>query len=241
MTGTDAPVYATRGSWRVTILKPVLGGLLIAAAGIGPWLVLSGWNRTIRPDIPWGAAATLGYVAIALAVVAWLIRRGHAGLLRIWPPQRTADADFVSAPALLAGFLVLYLAWIAIARLSPMPDLSAFPTTAYRWSMFLMGGLMSGLVEEVAYRGYMQRELERVVPTQAIAITSAVFVLSHLTQGLGAVLVLGPGLFIASYLYGLLAQRTGTILPGIAIHIAGDLAHAFFGVLRGDGSALFVS
>lgn len=238
---TTPATSLTRGSWRVTILKPVLGGLLIAAAGIGPWLVLSGWNRTVRPDIPWAAAATLGYVAVAAGGLAWFIRRGHPGLLRIWPPQRAADADFVSMPALLGGFLLLYIAWIAIAWTSPVPDLSAFPTTAYRWSMFLMGGLMSGVVEEVAYRGFMQKQLERVVPTQAIAITSAVFVLSHITQGLGAVLVLGPGLFIASYLYGLLAQRTGTILPGIAIHVIGDLAHAFFGVLHGDASALFVS
>lgn len=41
-------------------------------------------------------------------------------------------------------------------------------------------------------------------------------------------------------IYGMLVRRTGTVLPGIAIHIMGDLACVYFGVLGGDGSLLFV-
>jgi membrane protease YdiL (CAAX protease family) len=114
-----------------------------------------------------------------------------------------------------------------VGKLSPLPDLSAFPTTSYRWSMFLMGGVTSGVVEEAAYRGYMQTGLERRDPDNAILITSLVFVLSHITHGLGAVLLLGPGIFSASVFYGLLARRTGTIVPGMVIHVAGDLAYTF--------------
>jgi membrane protease YdiL (CAAX protease family) len=136
---------------------------------------------------------------------------------------------------------LLYLAWIAMSLISPTPDLSAYPTTSYRWSMFLMGGITAGLVEEVAFRGYMQSGLERVDPANAIWLTSLVFVVSHITQGIGAVLVMGPGIFIASILYGTLARRTGTILPGIVIHLLGDLARVYFGVLRGDPGLLFVT
>jgi hypothetical protein len=46
-------------------------------------------------------------------------------------------------------------------------------------------------------------------------------------------------MFVASMLYGVLARRTGTIVPGMVIHAAGDLARVYFGVLRGDGSLLF--
>ena len=42
-------------------------------------------------------------------------------------------------------------------------------------------------------------------------------------------------------LYGTLARRTGTILPGIAIHVLGDLSRVYFGVLGGDGNVLFVN
>jgi membrane protease YdiL (CAAX protease family) len=135
---------------------------------------------------------------------------------------------------------LLYVLWIAISRMSPMPDLSVYPTTSYRWSMFIMGGVTAGVVEEVAFRGYMQTGVERHDRENAIWITSLVFVASHITQGIGAVLM-GPGMFIASMLYGTLARRMGTILPGIVIHVLGDLARVYFGVLQGDGSRLFVT
>ena len=120
-----------------------------------------------------------------------------------------------------------------------VPDLAEYPTTAFRWSVLLMGGLTSGVVEEAAYRGYMQSGLERHDSSKAILITSFVFAASHITHGLETVLLLGPGLFVASLLYCTLARRTGTILPGIAIHVLGDLSYVFFGVLRGDASLLF--
>lgn len=134
----------------------------------------------------------------------------------------------------------LYLVWILISRMSPTPDLSAFPTTSYRWSTFLMGGVTAGVAEELAFRGYMQTGIERHDRANAVWITSLVFVAVHVTQGIPAVVLLGPGLFVASMLYGTLARRTGTIIPGMAIHVAGDLARIYFGVLRGDGSLLFV-
>jgi membrane protease YdiL (CAAX protease family) len=107
--------------------------------------------------------------------------------------------------------------------------------------MFIMGGVVAGVVEEAAFRGYMQTGLERHDRQNAIWITSVVFVAAHITHGLGDVLFLGPGIFIASVLYGMLALRTGTILPGMVIHALGDLARVYFGVLKGDGSLLFVN
>jgi membrane protease YdiL (CAAX protease family) len=48
--------------------------------------------------------------------------------------------------------------------------------------MFIMGGLMSGVVEEAAFRGYMQTGLEKIDPANALVITSLVFAASHITQ-----------------------------------------------------------
>lgn len=226
---------------------PVLQGLLIAAAGIVPFTVAASLNQRIRPDMPWAALVTLAWL---LLLIGWLNGVGwphrtadeRRRRLRLWPPVRNESVATGSlpVPAILLALALLYLLWIALGRTSTLPDLAAYPTTSYRWSMFLMGGIVSGVVEEAAYRGYMQTGLERVVPGQAILITSVAFTLSHITDGLGALLLLGPGLFAASMLYGALARRLGTILPGIAIHVAGDLAYTFFGVLRGDTSLLFV-
>lgn len=227
--------------------RPIIVGLLILAGGLVPWTLLAAMNARVWPDIPWAALATVVYVG---ALLAWLHGYGpprgtsaaRRHRLRLWPPRlpRDAAADAIPTSVLVLFLVVLNAVWIVVGRLSPLPDLTAFPTTSYRWSMFIMGGLMSGVVEETAFRGYMQTGLEKVNPGSAVVITSIVFAASHITQGVGAVLLLGPGLFAAAMLYGLLARRTGTILPGMLIHIVGDLSYTFLGVLRGDGSLLFV-
>lgn len=232
----------------IAYIRPILTGLLILAAGIVPWMLLSDINARVRPDIPWAALVTVVYVATLLA---WLNGRSaprdtaehRRRRLRLWPPIRSREGEVVSLTtgSLIILLVLLYAAWVIIGRISPTPNLAAFPTTSYRWSMFIMGGLMSGVMEEAAFRGYMQTGLEKLDPANALVITSLAFAASHITHGLGAVLLLGPGLFIAAMIYGLLAQRTGTILPGMVLHMLGDLAYTFFGVLRGDASLLFVS
>lgn len=244
MTGTDAPDQieppAIRG-----YAAPILIGLLILAAGLVPWLLLSQLNARIRPDLPWAALTTVAYLALLIAWLhGWGPPRGNADQrrrrLRLWPRSRPEAGEF-PVWGLVASLVLLYLLWIGMGRMSPLPDLSDYPTTAYRWSMFIMGAVTAGVVEEVAFRGYMQTGLERHDHRNAIWITSLVFALSHITQGIGAILLLGPGLFVASMLFGVLARRTGTILPGIALHVTGDLASVYFGALRGDASLLFVS
>lgn len=229
-------------------ITPIIAGLLIAAVGLVPWTLLAQVNANVRPDIPWAAVASLAYLVPFLA---WLNGYGPPGRsagrrrqrLRLWPPGTpdAAEAGGLTVGAIVVLLGLVYVLWIMISRLSPLPDLSAFPTTSYRWSMFVMGGVTAGVVEEAAFRGYMQTGIEKHDRENAVWITSLVFVAMHITQGVGAVLLLGPGLFVASMLYGILARRTGTILPGIVIHTVGDLAHVYFGVLGGDGSLLFVN
>lgn len=229
----------------LTYVVPVLTGLLIVAAGLVPWTVLARINASVRPDFPWAALVTLGYVGILLA---WLNGWGppknaaddRRQRLRLWP-RDTPESEGLSVGIIVVFLGLLYVAWIAISLQSPMPDLSVYPTTSYRWSMFIMGGVTAGVLEEVGFRGYMQTGIERYDSDNAIWVTSLAFVAAHITQGLGVVLAMGPGLFIASMLYGTLARRTGTILPGMLIHVLGDLARVYFGVLRGDGSLLFAN
>ena len=143
-------------------------------------------------------------------------------------------------PLIVLALMLLTLVWIIVGRVDTPPDLSAYPTTSYRFSILIMGAVVSGVVEEAAFRGYMQTNLERHSPPSAILVTSVVFTLFHGVHGLGRLLLLGPGFFVASILYGLLARQTGTIVRGIVIHTLGDLAYTYFGMLGGDGSLLFV-
>ena len=231
----------------ISYAKPIAWGLLVALAGVGPWILFARLNATIRPDLPWAALATAVYLA---ALLSWLNGFGPPGasagmrrdLLNLWPTDAKSrpNIDGLSIGAMVALLAGLYAAWIVVGWTTPIPDLTVYSTSSYRWSMFLMGPVTAGVVEEAAFRGYMQRGLERVDPANALWITSLVFVAAHITHGLGAVVLLGPGLFAVSMLYGALARRIGSIVPGMVIHTLGDMAYMYFGVLRGDGSLLFV-
>lgn len=228
-------------------IKPVLIGALVAILGIAPWVVLASLNARVHPELPWAGLATAAFL---LLFILWLNGSGwprsssefRKRSLRLWPPRpgREAGGHRLAVPLIVLLLGLLTVMWVLVGGATGQPDLSAYPTTAYRFSIFIMGAVVSGVVEEAAFRGYMQTGLERYGPQSAILITSTVFTLFHGVHGIQALLLLGPGFFAASVLYGLLALRTGTILPGMAIHTTGDMAYTYFGRLGGDASLLFV-
>lgn len=231
-----------------TVAVAVLMGLSIAAAGTLPWLALIGMNVREHPDTPWAAVATACWLMLMLV---WLSGRGWPRStsafrrfhLRLWQPQPGAwSGDSLTTILGLIGAMIgLAVLYVLIGASRPPVDLSAYPTTAIRFSALIMSPLVAGVVEEMAFRGYMQRHLERIGPTFAIMLTSAVFTLLHITHGLAYLLTVAPGFFLASVVYGYLAQKSGSILPGMVLHFAGDLAFAYFALLGGDSARLFVN
>src|SRR5688500_19843304 len=79
-------------------VRPVVAGVLVAAVGIGPWVLLARRNLDLRPDVPWAAVATLLYLVLLLGwlngagwprrTAAW--RRWH---LRLWPTREVAGGE----------------------------------------------------------------------------------------------------------------------------------------------------
>lgn len=228
-----------------TVAVALLMGLSIQLIGTLPWVALIRLNAREHPDVPWAAATMACWLVVMLV---WLSGRAwprgtsafRRSRLRLWqPPPGAWSGDSLAAIlGLICAMVGLYVLYAVIGANRPPVDVSDY-SIALRWSALLMGPTVAGVVEEVAFRGYMQSHLERVGPTFAILVSSALFALLHASQGVTYLLTFAPGLFLASVVFGYLALKSGSILPGMALHVAGDIAFAYFALLGGDPSLLF--
>lgn len=229
-----------------TVAVALAMGLGISTIGTLSWVWLIRLNVRQQPEVPWAAAATAGWLGLMLL---WLSGRGwprrtsafrrfHA---RLWRPEPGAwsGENLNTILSLIAAMVAMSVVYVLIGSTRPPVDVSAYPTTAIRFSVLLMGPAVAGIAEELAFRGYMQSHLERIGPTFAIMVTSTAFTLLHGTHGLAYLITVAPGFFLASVVYGYLALKSGSILPGMALHFAGDLAFAYFALLGGNPALLF--
>lgn len=229
-----------------TVIEALLMGLSIALIGVIPWIVMAPLNARYSPELPWAAAATICWLLVLLLWLggaAWpraasAFRRFH---LRLWRPAPGAwrGGNLIEILGLVGALIGLTVFWILIQAGRPPVDVSPYPTTVVRFSVLIMGALVSGVVEEAAFRGYMQSHLEKIGPTFAILVTSVVFTLAHATHGLDYLLAVAPGFFVVSVIYGYLALKSGSILPGMLLHSLGDAAVAYFVLLGGNAALLF--
>ena len=210
-------------------LRAVVLGVLVAAAGSYPWAWLSGANMRYLPSVPWGPLVMAAYL--------WLYWRYTTG--RGWPAAtsparresarvRRVDAS-VWPLAIVAGivglwFSVSLLALIGrfVAISNPVaPDASRLsPLTIL--AFVLMGALVAGVVEEIAFRGYMQGPLERRYgPTAAIVIVGILFGLAHGSHTYWTLAMI-PYYVAVAAVYGGLAYLTDSVLPSLVLHAGGD-------------------
>ena len=230
-----------RSVWRgiVVVVRSGIAAWFIALVLQGIWSALIVGNLQTSPAIPWSVP-----VIVFLVLLAWRYLGGK------WGPRSTAEtrrrylrANAVPARvflwALLAGSLsIAALAgyWIVMTQLVRMPgnvlpDMSKCP-----WLMVGTGSVIGPVMEQAGFWGYGQVMLnEKWRAPAAIVIVSIVFALGPHSPG-GA--VLWPKLvfyFLTSVTFGVMALLTDSILPGLVVHILGDLA--FFTLVWPDDSA----
>ncbi len=215
--------------------RAVIAGLVVGLLGTGAWAWLVGTNIRHGARVPWAVPI----MAILLAVWWGYFARGRG-----WPAstgdarRRSARAnpvpDHLWGPALGAGVLglvgVLLLQGV-LGRLVSLPrqqdlDPSKFPpATVFAW--VIMSALVAGVVEETAFRGYVQGGIERRHgPVLAILATGSVFGLAHFSHpGVGIALL--PYYIAVSAVYGGLAYATNSALPSMVLHSAGNVFSAF--------------
>jgi len=204
-------------------------GLGIALVPGGIWGGLYMLNLKTGPAVPWAV--------VPMALVLWLMWQYLSG--QGWP-RSTSQSRRISMRAtpvsgrtfvwaFLAGALaIVALAgyWIVLFQLVRMPgnvlpNPNDYPLLTMALFM-IMGSLVSPLAEEAGLRGYCQVILEREFRGPiAVVISSVFFAFGHYNHGL-----LWPKLtvyFLAGLAFGTIAYLTKSILPGIPVHMLGDL------------------
>jgi len=220
------------GLWRrlPVVVRAVVIGLLVATAGTGPWALLGAANLSYGSAVPWAVLPTALYL--------WLFWRYVKGAG--WP-RSTADArregsrvrplrDDVWSAALIAGVVgiaAVLLFQNVLGRMVTLPqqrdfDPSRYPiATVAAWAV--MSALVAGVAEEVAFRGYLQRPIERRHgPWVAILVAGVLFGLLHFTHR-EVTWVLLPFYLGVAAVYGMLAYLTDSTLPGIVLHAGGNM------------------
>ena len=199
-------------------LRAVLTGLFVAGVPTFVWALLATVNLKMTPRVPWSVAVMAGLL--------WLYWRYVRSDERARAKPLT---PYVWRLALLAGGSGIAAIWAAFAAFSgvlhvtpPGGDLLKFPVWTILGAL-VMGSAVAGVAEETGFRGFMQLPLERAYgPIAAIATTSIIFTLIHLTHG-KAVLPFLPFYLVAAVIYSFLPLLTGSIFPSMTLHFAGDV------------------
>ncbi|WP_068080170.1 CPBP family intramembrane glutamic endopeptidase [Novosphingobium rosa] len=164
--------------WRKVLLHP---GSLLAIGCV--WLALAEGVPLALAKEFWGQKGEFTGMLVELAVALWLILAWK--LYRRWI-ERSADTELPLAGALpewaagLAFGMVLFSAMTGMVALLGGIEVLGLRGLGRLWAMLGMAAL-SGVGEELLFRGVILRQMEKMVGTWgALAFTSAFFGIAHL-------------------------------------------------------------
>jgi membrane protease YdiL (CAAX protease family) len=210
------------------ITRAVLTGFLVSSVGIAVWTVL----LSVMPA-PWPV------LPMIIALIAYCkFFNGRIGLRKTLELKRFRFRAIKLSPSVWKWSITAAIFFVVIVQASfvitfRLIDFPADKFTAdYKildslpvwiaWVVLIMGSIVAGICEEVGFRGYMQVPLEKKYgPVAAIVITSIVFMLIHLSHSWAKPIL--PHIFLASVLLGILAWKSGSIIPGIIGHSILDI------------------
>ncbi len=220
----------------VVVIRAGIVAFVIALVLQAVWSALIVANLKTSPAIPWSVPV--------IAVLVWFAWQYLGGK---WWPRSTADARrrYLRARAvparvflwaLIAGALsIAALAgyWIVMTQFvrmpsSSLPDMSQYPALTVVL-LIGTGSLIGPVMEQAGFWGYGQVLLEDEFRAPvAILILSILFACGpHPPMGA----VLWPKFvfyFLTSITFGVMAFFANSILPGLVVHILGDLTFFTF-------------
>ena len=210
-----------------TIVPAVFYGMLVMLAGTLPRNLLFAANLRYGAALPWAVPLVAIYL---FAFWKYLQGAGPPADNTAW--RRDSLRAFrvggrawcwslvAGVLAIVALVLALKLAGRYVALPAQrLPDLSHVPASTVI-ALLLAAAPVAGLVEEAAFRGYMQGPIERAhgLPV-AILVTGTMFAVAHLDFSP----VLWPYYVAVAAIYGMVTHYAGSIVPAVVLHTGGNL------------------
>lgn len=211
---------------RIT-LQAVALGMALALVGHIPKNLIFLANLHHWPQVPWLILPTGLYM--------WVFWRYLAGS---WGPRGTAEfrrrsmrARPLSARlwgwsvvAGVLGIVALVFVLRVVNRMVLLPEQAFFDvsetSTVTVIAIIVVGAIVAAIVEESAFRGYMQGPIEdQLGIVAAVLITGVMFAAAHL----GVTPVLLPYYVAVAALYGVIAWLTRSILPTTVLHTGANI------------------
>jgi hypothetical protein len=205
---------------------------MIALLPQGIWSALITLNLRTSPTIPWAEVVMAG-----LLILYWQYLGGR------FPPRRTSGArrhhlraSRVPLPmfawAVLAGALAVVAltgVWIILAQIIRMPGNVLPPMGNLPWPIVAlavgMGALISPVCEQAGIWGYGQTMLRReFTAATAIVLSALIFAVAPHPPFHVPLMPKIAFFFLTGVTFGVLADLTNSILPGLTVHILGLLS-----------------
>lgn len=215
------------------IVRAILAGSAVSAAGMLPWVFFVTWNQKLLVSVPWAVLPTTLYLWLLwryLQGAGWprsTVEARRAGLRAnrlpsdVWGMALFAGVLGLTALLPLLGVLSRLVRLPAESQPIIVPPQMPFVTV---FLLLVMASVVAGVVEEAAFRGYVQGAIERRHgPVVAILATGALFGLGHFTHHPDSMLPMMPFYLAVAAIYGSLACLTNSILPGLVLHAGGDV------------------
>lgn len=225
------------------VIRAVIVGTIVAAVATYPWAWLAAANTRHLPTVPWGPLVMAVYLWCYWWYVTGRGRPASTSAFRRRNARVRAVSSSAFGAAMIAGIFGLWSS-VALLRLigrlsghalggaSGVGHLSAITIAAF----VLMGSIVAGVAEEIAFRGYMQRPIEqRYGPVAAILTTGIMFGLAHGGHTYWS-LALMPYYLAVGAVYGTMTYLTDSVVPSLTLHAVGDALDGLLAV-SGGGSA----
>ena len=166
----------------------------------------------------------LGFVLMA----AFLWRKGYLKDARLWNITTFAFLGW----SILLGMSLIFLIDILMSLLN-VPDFleTSFDVIESGWIGILAVAIIGPVLEEMLFRGAITKELlKQYEPSKAIFISGLIFGIFHLNPAqIFPAMLIG---FVLAWLY----WRTGSLVPGILIHIVNNSLSCYLSITYPDTS-----